>query len=85
MNNKRFLSTITAVFSSALIGISSITASAAGTYNISDDVWKFRNTSHSFSKEYIFTENDKAALKENLSNIELRLTNDLMGDLMQTD
>lgn len=80
MNNKRFLSTITAVFSSVLIGISSITANAAGTYNFDDDVWKFRNHSRSFSKEYIFTENDKAALRKNLSNVDQRLADDLIGD-----
>lgn len=80
MNNKRFLSTITAVFSCVLIGISSITANAAGTYNFDDDVWKFRNHSRSFSKTYVFTENDNAALRKNLSNIDLRLANDLIGD-----
>lgn len=80
MNNKRFLSTITAVFSSVLIGISSITANAARTYNFDDDVWKFRNHSRSFSKTYVFTENDNAALRKNLSNIDLRLANDLIGD-----
>ena len=73
MKNKRLIQTIIAVCSSVWIGAFSITANASEGYDINRDIWKFRNSSHSFGDTYMITENDGAVLKSNLSNIERRL------------
>ena len=79
MKNKRLIQTIIAVCSSIWIGTFSITANASEGYDINKDIWKFRNSSHSFGDTYMITENDGAVLKSNLSNIDRRLANDLIG------
>ena len=48
MKNKRLIQTIIAVCSSIWIGTFSITANASEGYDINKDIWKFRNSSHSF-------------------------------------
>ena len=48
MKNKRLIQTIIAVCSSVWIGAFSITANASEGYDINRDIWKFRNSSHSF-------------------------------------
>ena len=79
MKNKQFLGTIMAMFSSILIGTASITASAVGTYDVEKDIWKFRNTSYSFGNSYVITEQDGVTFRENLSNVDRRLANNLIG------
>lgn len=79
MKNKRIISSFIAICSSVMIGTATLTASAAGAYDIEKDAWKFRNTSHSFGQNYKFTDSDVAPFKNNLTNVDRRLASNLIS------
>lgn len=79
MKNKRMISSFIAVCSSIMIGTASLTASAAGAYDIETDAWMFLNTSNSFGYSYSFTEQDGEIHRALLTNVDRRIANDLIS------
>jgi len=79
MKNKRIIRSFIAICSSVMIGTATLTASAAGAYDIEKDAWKFLNTSHSFGQNYKFTDSDVAPFKNNLTNVDRRLASNLIS------
>ena len=62
MKNKRIISSFIAVCSSIMIGTATLTASAAGAYDIEKDAWKFLNTSNSFGYRVFISDPQKTNL-----------------------
>ena len=79
MKNKRIISSFIAICSSVMIGTATLTASAAGAYDIEKDAWKFLNTSNSFGYSYSFTEQDGETHRSRLTNVDRRIANDLIS------